>query len=200
MANQGRLVNELYFDWLARDKAYDDTSLFYDYEQLCHILHRIPFTAKLEMDANRADDGIQLRYRFGYEKDFPEDEISYLDGTCSMLEFMVGLALAIEETIMMDDDLGSRVHLWFQEMLENVGMGRYTNSEYLDTWDEDDVEDVCNVICERNFDELGGGGFFPLTRLPEYGVAKDDQRNVEFWYQANAYFSENHNEFDLDLS
>jgi len=48
----------------------------------------------LPMDGNRAEDGIDLRYRFGYEKEYEGSTIaSYLDNSpCSVLEMLIALA------------------------------------------------------------------------------------------------------------
>lgn len=38
--------------------------------KLLRHLHNIDFQYMLPMDGNRAEDGIDLRYRFGYEKEY----------------------------------------------------------------------------------------------------------------------------------
>ena len=80
------VLNE-YFDWMCQlvsDKQYIGD---HSYSKLLSKLHNIPFTYTIDMDGNRAADGIDLRYRFGYERNY-EDYIiaSFLDDKpCSVL-------------------------------------------------------------------------------------------------------------------
>ena len=77
------------------------------------------------MDADRAEDGINLRYRFGYENGYESAMIaSYLDDRpCSVLEMMVALSMKMEEQIMDDPDIGDRTSVWFWKMIDNLGLG-----------------------------------------------------------------------------
>jgi len=74
------------------------------YQKLLRHLHNIDFQYMLPMDGNRAEDGIDLRYRFGYEKEYEGSTIaSYLDNSpCSVLEMLIALAFRCEEHIMTD--------------------------------------------------------------------------------------------------
>ena len=78
------------------------------YKILLCQLHGIIFYNLIDMDADRAEDGINLRYRFGYENGYESAMIaSCLDNRpCSVLEMMVALAIKIEEQIMDDPDNG----------------------------------------------------------------------------------------------
>lgn len=73
--------NELidqYFDWMYQlvvDNRYSKS-----YRKLFARLHDTEFTYTIPMDGNRAEDGIDLRYRFGREYSYPDAMIaSYLD-------------------------------------------------------------------------------------------------------------------------
>ena len=102
--------NELidqYFDWMYQlvvDNRYSKS-----YRKLFIRLHDTEFTYTIPMDGNRAEDGIDLRYRFGREHSYPDAVIaSYLDDRpCSILEMMTALAIRCEEHIMDDPDNGS---------------------------------------------------------------------------------------------
>ena len=94
------------------------------YRKLLRELHRIEFTYSIPMDGNRAEDGVDLRYRFGYENGYSSSMISvYLDNRmCSVLEMMIALAIRCEEHIMDDPDIGNRTGQWFWNMIVNLGL------------------------------------------------------------------------------
>ena len=120
--------------------------LMEDIQRNCRIgsflkeLHRIEFTYSIPMDGNRAEDGVDLRYRFGYENGYSSSMIStYLDNRmCSVLEMMIALAIRCEEHIMDDPDVGNRTGQWFWNMIVNLGLGSMNDSKF----DRDYVEDI----------------------------------------------------------
>lgn len=77
-------LNADYFAWMYEYVV--DIRL--PFKKLFRFLHSIPFTFILPMDGNRYEDGIDLRYRFGYEHNIPYPVIA--DGLdtnqCSVLE------------------------------------------------------------------------------------------------------------------
>lgn len=155
------------------------------YTMLFDILYNTEFTWVLSWDEHRASDGKDLRIRY-------EDECGiscrddWLDWPCSFLEMLVALAYSIEDKIMFNPDLGDRTYQWFWVILGNLGLDICT-----DDWLKrqgrrgiDYIDSVISVVLNRSYDTDGHGGMFPL-RNPE-----EDQRSVELWYQANAYFLE----------
>lgn len=61
-------LNNEYFEWMCQ-LVYDERyTRRLSYQKLLNHLHNIDFQYSLPMDGNRAEDGIDLRYRFGYEK------------------------------------------------------------------------------------------------------------------------------------
>ena len=72
-------ANELncgYFDWMYNLVCEGDIS----YRKLFKMLHYVDFTYMIDMDGNRFDDGIDLRYRFGNEQGYSERAVArYLD-------------------------------------------------------------------------------------------------------------------------
>ena len=171
------VLNE-YFDWMCQlvsDKQYiGDRS----YRKLLSKLHNIPFTYTIDMDGNRAADGIDLRYRFGYERNY-EDYIiaSFLDDKpCSVLEMIVALALRCE-TIMEDPDYGDRTGEWFWGMIESLGLESMDDTSF----NRDYVDDVINIFLSRDYGRDGRGGLFTIKH------PKRDLRTVEIWYQMNWY-------------
>lgn len=171
------VLNE-YFNWMCQlvsDKQHiGDCS----YRKLLSKLHNIPFTYTIDMDGNRAADGIDLRYRFGYERNY-EDYIiaSYLDDKpCSVLEMIVALALRCE-TIMEDPDYGDRTGEWFWGMIESLGLESMDDTSF----NRDYVDDVIDIFLSRDYGRDGRGGLFTIKH------PKRDLRTVEIWYQMNWY-------------
>jgi hypothetical protein len=100
-------INDEYFEWLCEIIDSKRYSRQVSYRKLLAHLHLIEFIWFIPNDDNRADDGIQLRRRFSLQRDDIRLQ-RYLNGPCSVLEMMVGLALRCEECIMDDAQLGDR--------------------------------------------------------------------------------------------
>lgn len=169
-------LNEAYFDWMCQLVCSAETN---PYQRLLRHLHNIEFTYILEMDGNRAADGEDLRYRFGYEMNYDRRMIaSYLDDRpCSVLEMMVALAFRCEEDIMANPDKGDRTGVWFWTMIESLGLSEMTDYQF----DAIFVDSVIKCFLERKYQQNGKGGLFTVNRRGR------DLRNVEIWYQMNWY-------------
>lgn len=81
-------IKEKYFDWICDLIDHNEGDEETSYTKLLHYLNGVDFTYILEMDENRLEDGIDLRYRFGYEMDYPREVIENGLGNapCSILE------------------------------------------------------------------------------------------------------------------
>ena len=152
------------------------------YRRLFDYLHRIDFTFSIPMDGNRAEDGIDLRYRFGYENDIRDPIImAYLDDRpCSVLEMLVALAMRCEEHIMRDPDAGNQTGRWFWIMLNNLGLNQMDDNNF----DRHFVDDIVTRWMERKYDSDGNGGLFIIKN------SRYDLRSIEIWYQMNWYLNE----------
>ncbi len=171
-------LTEEYFDWMYKLVFWNDNS----YRKLLAALHDIPFIYSIAMDGNREADGINLRYRFGYENKYEDYIIAqYLDARpCSVLEVMVALCMRCEESIMSDPEIGDRTSNWFREMLESLGLDGMDDANF----NIQRVENVVNIFLDRAYAPNGKGGLFTV---------KDrtcDMRNVEIWYQMCKYLDE----------
>lgn len=188
-------LNTQYFEWMyklvtgerLRGRVYINTiprtsNIKSSYEKLLTYLNDIPFRYSLQRDDNRESDGIDLRYRFGYELSYPDSLIGNLldDHPCSVLEMMVALALRCEEDIMNDPSKGDRTKLWFWEMISNMGLGEMSDWNF----DREYVRDCVNRMLDREYDPDGTGGLFIIKKK------KRDLRTVEIWYQACWYLNE----------
>ena len=175
-------LNDLYYKWMCNLVEHEDFPQTLYFQKLLHRLHEIEFTYIIEMDGNRASDGIALRYRFGLENGYSKELIrEYLDGEpCSVLEMMVALAFRCEEHIMYDPEIGDRTGQWFWTMIVNLGLSSMDDSKF----DDQFVEDVMFRFLNRRYKMNGEGGLFVLNHC------KRDLRRIEIWYQLMWYLNE----------
>ena len=169
---QDRINNE-YFEWMYNLVCGDRFAKSISYRKLLWYLHDTEFRWTIPKDVNRAEDGIDLRYRFAYECSFPAAVESYLDGPCSVLEMMVALAIRCEENIMDDPAIGNRTGKWFWGMINNLGLGAMSDSRFNGRL----VEEVIERFLDRKYYPDGRGGLFRVRNCTT------DLRTVEIWYQ-----------------
>lgn len=159
------------------------------YGILLDLMADTPFvwSPNLPRDADRAADGRYLRQRFAGESG--EKVLrSWLGESwpCSFLEFLVALAYDVVDNISYEPDKPGQVSDFFWEMLSNVELDRYDDEKML----RDSMNayyyatEIMDRVMNRRYDYNGNGGLFPLRK------PKMDQRDVEIWYQANAYMIE----------
>ncbi len=176
-------LNDMYFEWMYHIVCDDNRyTKRFSYRRLLHCLHDIPFTFIIPMDGNRAEDGIDLRYRFGYENQIDGSAIATFldDKKCSVLEMMIALAIRCEEHIMDDPDIGNRTGQWFWNMIINLGLGQMSDGRFNDR----KAREIVDIFLNREYEQNGSGGLFTLKH------SHRDMRNVEIWYQMNWYLNE----------
>ncbi len=163
-------TNTKYFEWMCKLSGVEE-----QYFNLLNLLHNIEFTYIFGNDGNRAEDGIDLRYRFGYEFDYAQSMISvYLDDkSCSVLEMLIALSMRCEENIMDNPDVGNRTGYWFWIMLDSLGLSTMKN----DILDESYVRCIIDSFLNREYGPDGAGGLFTIINCDR------DLRGVEIWYQ-----------------
>ena len=154
-------MTDLYFNWIEKLIS-DDNVEASDYRKLLLFLNDIPFSYIIPMDDNRIADGIDLRYRFGYDTEIPYAQIAtYLDiRTASVLE----------------DDVGK----WFWIMINNLGLGEYKDLYF----NKAKVDRIVKKFIERNYNKNGSGGLFITNN------DNTDMRNMEIWDQMHLYLNE----------
>jgi len=168
-------LKTLYFNWLVKSIGRGHRDLVN--VPFLEFLHHIPYRGILPNDENREEDGKYLRYSFSVRNNQPgADDI--LAGPCSMLEMLIGLAKKLEFTIA--EGPTDRTAQWFWMFVNNLKlmpqsgpMADYRNKEIIDRF------------INREYEYSGRGGLFPLEH------PKEDQREVEIWYQMMAYAEEN---------
>jgi len=179
---KSKLIKE-YVDWLY-SFVDDDQHKRGHYTKLVRHLHNVDFYYKNPRDANRAQDGLDLRYRFCCEKHYDDRIIaSVLDVVpCSVLEMLVGLSDRCEEHIMDDVDVGNRTGKWFWIMMSNLGLDKMTDSKYNEAF----VDNALKMFMDRTYAWNGKGGLFTLKH------SRKDLRTVEIWYQLMWYLNDNY--------
>lgn len=175
-------LDDIYFEWLYNLVCGTNTYTSLTYRKLLMFLHNIEFTWLLEMDGNRAQAGIDFRYRFGYENGYSDEDIyRYLDKRpCSVLEMMVALAFKVEEQIMDDEEYGNRTGQWFWNMIVSLGLGSFSDRNF----DPNRARRIITVFLNRDYEPNGRGGLFTIENC------KDDLRKVEIWSQCMWYLDE----------
>ncbi len=175
-----------YFLWLC-DLIHADMDR---YSELCYTLHNIDFIWALELDEDRAEDGLSLRRKY-YEQDSSEDWVMLLEKPCSVLEALIGIARRTNY-ILEDDTSTDMSFMYFWEFVKNLGLKRYSNIRLLDRFGRTvsdalyDIQIICDRWMSRNFEPDGSNSPFPL-RNPSR-----DQRFQTINSQMNSYVFENY--------
>lgn len=173
-------ITELYFTRLTK-KISDRQHPAKQYSKLLRELFSIDYFYSVELDGNRYEDGIALRYHFGEERNIPGAVISSCLDTfpCSVLEMMISLAEKCENEVLYDPEQGSYDSLLFWEMIENLGLDGQTD----DRFDKAYVHERTGIFLERRYKRNGEGGLFVIPDCPH------DMRTAEVWYQAMWYLN-----------
>lgn len=168
-------IRELYFQWIL--KKVGATGKGYDF--LLRFLFNYEFRFILIMDGNRYQDGISLRYQFGYENGFSDQNIEIMLDIyeCSILEMMAALAIRIEVDTMHNTDFGDRTHIWFWDMVKSLGLMRYSDTHF--PANTSHIVDILNRFMDREYSPNGAGG---LVTIP---TITNDMRCVDIWTQMN---------------
>lgn len=170
-------LEKKYFDWLCSIVGKART-----HSKLLKTLYDTPFVYSIPMDANRYEDGVGLRYKFGDRHDISWAVIaSELDNSeCSVLEMMVALSINIECNIMSDDDFGDRTGSWFWGMINSLGLTTMVDKIF----DQDKVNRILYIFQYRQYSPNGKGGLFTIKNPTA------DLRDAEIWMQAMWYLDE----------
>lgn len=173
-------LEKKYYDWLCDLVCRGAHMRYRNYTRLLYFLYNTTFEYKMDMDYYRAQDGINLRYRFGKETGVSVEDVSgYLtDKFCNVLEMMVALCTRIDY-ILMDPEGGDTTGSWFWEIIDNLGLNIYGDT----TFREDEVSRIVHNLMNRDYTHDGVGSMFPMPGN------KKDMRVVDIWYQAMWYIN-----------
>lgn len=142
------------------------------------------YDLNIPLDGCRGEDGLDIRrsYLEHYGDGFEAIELELR--TCSVLEWLLGMAIRCEEQIMRDDEEGNRTSLWFWSMLDNMDISSFTD----DIWNVQSrvvVNSIVDDILLRNFPSDGSGSPFPLRESCE------DITKCDWWRALNLWLHEN---------
>lgn len=171
-------LDEQYFKWLYHQVAsvrLKNPARTY-WSLLRHIFTK-EFVWLVPNDDNRVEDGRDLRYEFIEEVNVDPDP-EWIGVGCSMLEMLIGLSrrLAFEAEGEPRD--------WFWKLIENLDLRNYSDAYYKHKSQAEVVDHVLDAVIWRTYDTDGYGGLFPLQN------PKEDQCEVELWYQMSCYILE----------
>lgn len=170
-------LDELYFTWLygqvASVKLKNPKRTYW---KIFRILFKKEFVWIVPNDDNRIEDGKELRYEFLEKEGIDVEDVDpdWLQMGCSMLELFIGLARRLSF------ETNAPTYEWFWEIMENLDIV-YNDTIHIP---RAQVEEKLDRVIWRTYRSNGRGGLFPLQR------PRNDQRDVELWYQLNAYILE----------
>lgn len=170
---------DVLYDLVAADRE-DVTDL--SYRMLLNVLDGVEFRDTRGIDSNRIQDAQELRSDLIAEMAMDHTAVRPFTNV-SLLEVMIAIANRLGQ-ITGDEDTA----FWFWEMVSNLVLDGIDDTEF---WSDpesyeaeilDRADDVINI----NYDRDGLGGLFLLRE----GVAPQDMRDTELWYQMQYYANE----------
>lgn len=170
-------LDELYLQWLYGQVAevrYKTRSR--TYWSLFRQLYKKDYAWTILNDDNRVADGVKLREEFLDDEHIDRVDPNWMDLPCSFLEMLIALSRRLAFLT------EGEVKDWFWHFLQVLELYTYTDARSIP---EAEVDEILDVVIWRRYRRDGSGGLFPL-KYPQR-----DQRDVEVWYQMNAYLMEN---------
>ncbi len=171
-------LRHLYFEWMYELVDYENghPRKRHHYKLLTFLLNK-EFIFLIKRDENRLVDGVDLRYRFGYEEGYEYEEIEKIENDpCSVLEMMIALAFKCGE-IMDNPEDGKQISFWFWKMIDNLGLNGMDDHNF----DEQEANRIIDIFLYREYKPDGTGGLFKIPNCSE------DLRQFEIWYQLMRY-------------
>lgn len=164
-------VDYQYFAWLTSQIRTPPRRRTYN--ELFDRLHSIEFVVmpSIQHDENRVADALYLRQEFAEGENFTPSLVAV-----SVLEIIVALSRRLEFLTSWAADA------WAWKLIKNLHL--HSMYDPLTHHKADILDQTIERLIWRTYEENGQGGFFPLKE-PE-----EDQRQIEIWYQMNAYVIE----------
>lgn len=169
-----------YISWLRSQLDFIDSPNTYNELFAALLSHR--YTWILPMDSNRAQDGKEVRERFYNSISYLEYPKWVKDEPCSFLEFLAAITFRMNYICSGYNEDKTKEIFWL--LLSNLGINELSDAN----WERMDgsrmVAEAVERVCKRKIDINGEGGLFPLQ------APKQNQREVEVWYQMQAYIQD----------
>lgn len=171
-------LDELYLRWLYGRVSKKRPQPPRTWWKLFRYLYTQEFVWFVPNDDNRVEDGRELRDEFLQGRELELNEREWMLLGCSVLEMLIGLSrrLAFEG--------GGEPAGWFWLLMHNLTLDGM-DDERFDLMDPTIVDDIVQRLVWRQYNWDGKGGLFPLQ------FPNRDQREVEIWYQMQAWLLEN---------
>lgn len=169
-------MNKKYFEWLKNQVDFLDFPEAYD--KLFLALYMTEFTWKHPMDRNRALEAIEIRS--GYVQD-TGTTISFTLPV-NVLEVLISIARRMNFICSSFDEDKTKIIFW--RLLSNLGLTAMVDSKYQKLDGDNRVEFILDIWMERLYGKDGRGGIFPMDN------PRQNQREVELWYQMNQYLND----------
>lgn len=144
------------------------------YWKLLRRMYQTEFIWLIPNDDNRVEDGRELRFEWLDEERVNVDPNWWGLG-CSFLEMLV----ALSRRLTFEGE--GHPETWFWHLIENLDLTDCTDRV---RFDMGEIDDILDRVIYRTYAPSGDGGLFPLRH------ARRDQRDVELWYQMQAYLIE----------
>lgn len=170
---------DVLYDLVAADRE-DITDM--SYRMLLRVLDGVEFRDTRGIDGNRIQDAQELRADLIAEMDLDHVYVRPFENV-SMLEVMIAIANRLGQ-ITGDEDTA----FWFWEMVSNMVLDGIDDAEFWSDPEayESEILDRADDVININYDRDGLGGLFLLRE----GVAPQDMRDTELWYQMQYYANE----------
>ena len=175
---EGRYFDVLY-DIVAADRE-ELTDL--SYRMLLGVLDGVEFKDTRGIDDNRIHDAQELRADLIAEMCLDHTYVRPFPNV-SLLEVIIAIAERLGQ-ITGDEDTA----FWFWEMVSNLALDGIDDTEFWSDPEDYEAEilDRADDVININYDRDGLGGLFLLRE----GVAPQDMRDTELWYQMQYYANE----------
>ena len=170
---------DVLYDLVASDRE-EVTDL--SYRMLLGVLDEAEFKDTRGIDGNRIQDAQELRADLIAEMAMDHTAVRPFPNV-SMLEVMISIADRLGQ-ITGDEDTA----FWFWEMVSNLVLDGIDDNEFWSDPEsyEDEILDRVDDVINIKYDRDGLGGLFLLRE----GVAPQDMRDTELWYQMQYYANE----------
>lgn len=170
---------DVLYDIVAADRE-EVTDL--SYRMLLSVLDGVEFKDTRGIDSNRIHDAQELRADLIAEMAMDHTAVRPFPNV-SMLEVMIAIADRLGQ-ITGDEDTA----FWFWEMISNLALDGIDDNEFWSDPEgyEAEILERADDVIDIKYDRDGLGGLFLLRE----GVAPQDMRDTELWYQMQYYANE----------
>lgn len=167
-----------YFEWLKKQVEFLNFPERYD--KLFSILHKREFIWKHPMDRNRGSEALELRNLYFEETG---KKAPYHPAQATVLELLVSISKRMNFICTQYDEDKTKVIFW--RLIANLGLNDMYDRHYDYLGGDDAANYIIGRFLDREYDADGtNGGLFPMAN------ARQNQREIELWYQMNQYLSD----------